>query len=96
MLLRHREARGAFLNPASKVVQGLLTELEVARDRNLHFAERNNQSASRAQGMARTKWLAGARRLHNNAEIIIELTEYLHFKSRDPNIIRRIDLLDEE
>ena len=95
-LLRHREAREAFLNPATKVVRQLLTELDIAQDRNLNFAERSNQSASRARGAARMKWLAGARRLQNNAEIIVELTEYIHFKGRDPNIIRRIDMLDEE
>ena len=95
-LLRHREAHEAFLNPDTKVVRQLLTELDIAKNRNLQFAERSNRSASRARGAVRVKWLAGARRLQNNAEIIVELMEYIHFKGRDPNIIRRIDMLDEE
>ena len=95
-LLRHREARDAFLSPATKAGRQLLAELEIAKNRNLQFSERSNRSASRASGAARTKWLAGARRLQNNAEIIGELTEYIHFKGRDPNIIRRIDMLDED
>ena len=95
-LLRHREAHEAFLNPETKVVRQLLTELDIAKNRNLQFAERSNRSASRARGAVRVKWLAGARRLQNNAEIIVELMEYIHFKGRDPNIIRRIDMLDEE
>ena len=93
-LLRHREAHEAFLNPGTKVVRQLLTELDIAKNRNLQFAERSNRSASRARGAIRVKWLAGARRLQNNAEIIVELMEYIHFKGRDPNIIRRIDMLD--
>jgi len=48
------------------------------------------------RGATRVNRLAAARRLENNAEIIAEFMEYIHFKGRDPNIIRRIDMLDEE
>ena len=95
-LLRHREARSQFLDPATNAVRQLLSELDKAEHRNRQFAKRDNLSASRAQGAARASRLAAARRLRNNAEIIAELMEYIHFKGRDPNIIRRIDMLDEE
>ena len=95
-LLRHREARNNFLDPATNAVRQLLSELDRAKHRNYQFAKRKNQSASHVKGTERVKWLAAARRFHNNAEIIAELTEYIHFKGRDPNIIRRIDMLDEE
>ena len=95
-LLRHREARNHFLDPATKTVRRLVSELERAEHRNRQFANRNQQSASRVKGAARMKRLAAARRLQNNAGIIVELTEYIHFEGRDPNIIRRIDMLDEE
>ena len=77
-------------------VRQLLVELNRAGQRNLQFAERSNKLAFRAHGAGRVKRLAAARRMHNKAEIIAELKEYIHFKGRDPNIIRRIDMLDEE
>ena len=95
-LLRHREAREQFLDPATKEVRQLLSELDKAEQLNRQFTERSRESASRVRGATRVNRLAAARRLENNAEIIAELMEYIHFKGRDPNIIRRIDMLDEE
>ena len=87
-LLRHREARNQFLDPATDAVRQLLSELARAEHRNRQFAKTNNKSASHVKGAVRMKRLAAARRLHNNAEIIVKLTKYIHYNGEDPNIIR--------
>ncbi len=95
-LLRHRKKREDFLYPATKVARQLLEKLDSAKDRNRQFAEKNKRLASRVQGDLRRRRLAAAKRMDNNAKIISELKEYIHLKGQDPNIIRRIDMLDEE
>lgn len=45
---------------------------------------------------ARSPSPLAAKRLRANAEIIGELKEFIHRKGGNPNLIRRIDALDEE
>lgn len=96
VLLRHRESRSNFLDPSAGEVKQLLFELDMAKSRNRIFSKKNRQNANRARGKNRMKYISAANRFDSNAKIIIELVEYIHFKGRDPNIIRRIDMLDED
>lgn len=95
-LLRHREATSTFLDPDRHAARSLLTELRRAEDRNRDFGARSQAQGERSGGQNRAKYLAAARRFLGNADIIGELIAFVHEQGRDPNIIRRIDALDDD
>ena len=96
-LLRHRKARPAFLDPdQDSAAERLLSTLDTAEGRNLDFAAHSERLMARSQGATRTSHLAAARRLRSNAEIIAELRYFIHLEGRNPNILRRIDAIEED
>ena len=96
VLLRHRKAHPAFLDPdEDNDARRLLATLDEAKVRNLDFATRIERSAAPDYG-AKSALRRRAAAMRNHAEIIAELRDFIHREGRDPNIIRRIDALEEE
>lgn len=89
-LLRHRQARPAFLDPDhDPAARRVLASLGTA-ERRLGLAIQTKRPKARSPSPL------AAKRLRANAEIIGELKEFIHLKGGNPNLIRRIDALDEE
>lgn len=96
-LLRCRRNRPAFLDPdSSRDASSLLQLLARARERMEQFRDTSRRRANTSQGRARQKHAATARRLDSNLEIVKELVDLINKKGRDPNIIRRIEEMEEE
>ena len=54
------------------------------------------RAAPRTHARARLRHLAAAKRLDLNAEILSELIDLIHMEGSDPNIIRKIQEMEEE
>ncbi len=95
-LLRHRRVRPDFLDPDVGVAaQGLLEILKEALDRNWNFCLAKVREANHANGATSASHRAAANRFNNNGVILSDLVDFIHKKGLDPNIIRRIDNLDD-
>ena len=95
-LLRHREARPGFLDPDHDPAAGrLLAALDTAGERNVDLAAHIEQSAPLYHETTRALSRA-AKRFHANAEIIGDLKGFIRREGGNPNIIQRIDMLDDE
>jgi hypothetical protein len=96
-LLRHRRVRPNFLDPIdSSAARELVAVLETSMERNQRFRKEEERAASRTHAQTRRRHLAAAKRLDLNAEILSELIDLIHKKGSDPNIIRKIEELEEE
>jgi hypothetical protein len=92
-LLRHREVRPSFLDPEESIaVQELLAILAEAEGRSQQFRE---AAAARAVGMVRSSHRAAAKRFDNNSDILRKLIEFIRKAGSDPNIIRKIEELED-
>ena len=95
-LLRHREARPGFLDPDHDPAAGrLLVALDTAGERNVDLAAHIEQSAPLYRGTSRSSSRA-VKRFRANAEIIDDLKGFIRREGGNPNIIQRIDMLDDE
>ena len=93
-LLRHRKTRPTFLDPnGDDAGQQLLATLDEAEMRNSDFAA-HSELEDRGHGATRASQLA-TKRFRTNAEIIVELKNFIHLEGGNPNIIQRIDALEE-
>ena len=96
VLLRHRQGRPRFLDPEeSRAARQLLAILSEAEDRNQRFEKEEARAAQRATGSTRTSHSAAERRFASNAKILAMLIEYIHERGADPNIIRKIEEMEE-
>ncbi len=96
-LLRHRRVRPNFLDPGgSAAASALLTALHEAENRNQTFQAAAEGAASRSHGNARNSYLAAARRFSTNTNILNELIDLINREGSDPNIIRKIEEIEEE
>ncbi len=95
-LLRHRRLRTTFIDPQDGAIGELLVSLLAESSaRNEQFrleAKRLQRRSFRAQG---AKHAAAARRFERNAEILCELIAMINRKGSDPNIIRKIDEMED-
>ena len=83
-LLRHRKVRPEFLDPdEDTAAQELLRTLELAEERNLDFVACSDR-------------LAAVRRFRANADIIVDLKDFIYREGRNPNIIVHINAIEEE
>ena len=87
-LLRHRKRRGDFVDPEGSGGQQLLTLLEATRQRNLQFAEEYRAPPLR--------WTPAAKRMERNVEILDELHKFVRLQGSDPNIIERIEAMQDD
>lgn len=94
-LLRHRKVSPVFLKPDQAAATQLLRVLQRAEQRNLGFAATREAQAALTQGGAALRHRAAARRFAANAGIIAELKDFIRLQGHDPNIIRRIDAIDD-
>ena len=89
-LLRHRQARPAFLDPDHDTAAGrLLAALDTA-ERRLGLAVRPERSEARSPSPL------AAKRLRASADIIADLKDFIHRKGRNPNLIVHINAIEEE
>lgn len=95
-LLRHRRVRRNFIDPdgvgAGPTLIGLL---EDSLRRNQRFEQDEERLRDRRHGADAAKHNAAARRFGHNSEIIRELIAMIHGEGSDPNIIRKIDEMEE-
>ena len=84
-LLRHRKQRRNFLDPQSRLGQQLLSLLEETKERNRQFAKRFRQQQQ----------LTAARRMNRNAKIVVELQKFIELQGSDPNLIEKIQAMEE-
>lgn len=95
-LLRHRERRSTFLDPeSSSAAKELLNILDDALERMERFRGKAMYTANRSQSARRASHQAVARRLKSNIEIMQELIEFINMRGSDPNIIRKIEDMEE-
>ena len=95
-LLRHRRTRPNFLDPTdSFAARELLAVLGESMERNQRFREEEERAAMRTHAGTRHRHLAAAKRLDLNADILSELIDLIHMKGSDPNIIRKIEEMEE-
>lgn len=95
-LLRHRRVRPTFINPNSGAAgKTLLGILEDALGRNEQFKTTEERLRDRQRGPNAPKHNAAARRFERNAGILRELIAMIHGEGSDPNIIRKIDEIEE-
>ena len=95
-LLRHRRVRPSFVDPGDSIAaRALLAIVDEAEARNRRFSEEEEQAALRLSAARRTKHLAASRRFGRNADILSELVDLIHMKGSDPNIIRKIEEMEE-
>ena len=96
-LLRCRHARAAFLDPnSSPDATRLLDVLDRASGRMVQFRKTKNQHFKSTQEFVQKKRAVDARRLDKNLEIVNELIDLINQKGRDPNIIRKIEAMEED
>ncbi|WP_109793980.1 hypothetical protein [Minwuia thermotolerans] len=95
-LLRRRRMQPDFLDPDNRAAQNLERLLkEDAQTRMEQLIPDFRRRAGRTKGRNRQRLLASASRLGKAKEIISELIYFLHKEGRDPNIIQRIDEMEE-
>lgn len=95
-LLRHRRVRPAFLDPEQgTAARHLLDTLAKAENSNQRFEKEEERTAQRAAAPSRASHSAAARRFAGNAEILAMLIEFIHERGADPNIIRKIEEMEE-
>ena len=90
-LLRHRKRRHNFLDPQSRSSEQLLSLLERTRERNMHFAE---QIGARRRHRSK-QLITAARRMKRNAKIVAELQKFIRLQGSDPNLIEKIQAMEE-
>ena len=90
-LLRHRKQRRNFLDPKSRLSEQLLSLLEETKERNMQFAK---QIGAR-RGHRRRELLTAARRMKRNAKIVAELQKFIRLQGSDPNLIEKIQAMEE-
>lgn len=95
-LLRRRRQQPDFLDPENKAARNLECLLKKgAQPRMEQLIPDFRRRAGRAKGRTRQGLLASATRLSKAKEIISELIYFLHEEGRDPNIIQRIDEMED-
>ena len=96
-LLRHRRVRPNFLDPFdSMVARELVAVLGKSMERNQRFRIEEERAASRTHARTRHRNLAAAKRFDRNADILSELIGLINKEGSDPNIIRKIEEMEEE
>ena len=94
-LLRHRKSRPGFLSPNQYAAKNLLSLLDDAHSRITKFRTIFSQKASQMRGRNRQTFSASANRLSATEPIIEDLKDFIHEKGGDPNIIERIEALED-
>jgi hypothetical protein len=94
-LLRHRCVRANFLDPEHRAAQHLLEILNEAVNRIRQFWQKEHRKAENSSGQVRASHLAAERRLGLNSEVVRELINLINREGSDPNIIRKIEEMDE-
>ena len=95
-LLRHRRVRPNFIDPEGGVAGRILVDLLVdAQGRNEQFKQDEERLRDRRHGADAAKHHAAARRFERNADILRELIAMINGEGSDPNIIRKIDEMEE-
>lgn len=95
-LLRHRRIRRNFIDPEDGAIgETLVSRLAAASTRNEQFRKDEERLRDRRSGSEAAKHNAAARRFERNAEILRELIAMIHGEGSDPNIIRKIEEMDE-
>ncbi len=94
-LLRRRRTQPDFLDPDNRAARTLEGLLVAAENRIAQLTPDFRSRAARAQGRNRQALVASSNRLHKATDIISELIWFLHKEGRDPNIIQRIDAMEE-
>lgn len=94
-LLRRRRTQPEFLDPDNRAAKLLEQLLVAAQNRMEQLIPDFHRRAARLRGRSRQALLASASRLEKAKEIISELNYFLHKEGRDPNIIQRIDEMEE-
>ncbi len=96
-LLRHRRVRPNFIDPEGGIAGRTLINLLVdAQGRNEQFKMDAERLRDRARGPVAAKHNAAARRFERNADILHELIAMIHGEGSDPNIIRKIDEMEDD
>lgn len=94
-LLRHRRIRPDFLEPDGYAGKSLLDVLKAALVRNEDFKIVEERSWTRSKGADAAKHRNAARRFEGNAVVIRELIAMVNREGSDPNIIRKIEQMEE-
>lgn len=95
-LLRHRRVRRNFIDPDGGIAgRTLINLLEDAQGRNEQFKQDEERLRDRRHGPDAAKHNAAARRFERNADILRELIAMIKGEGSDPNIIRKIDEIEE-
>ncbi|MGM0561639.1 MAG: hypothetical protein ACQETX_11290 [Pseudomonadota bacterium] len=94
-LLRRRRTQPDFLDPEDPAAKKLEERLVAAQNRMEQLILDFHRRATGVKGINRQGLLASVNRLEKAKEIISELNYFLHKEGRDPNIIRRIDEMEE-
>ena len=94
-LLRHRQSRPSFLAPNQYAAKNLLSLLDESHTRIERFRTIYCKKASQGHGQNRQSYGASAKRLRAATDIIQELKCFIHKRGRDPNIIERIETLED-
>lgn len=95
-LLRHRRVRRTFIDPEDGAVgESLVSHLTDALSRNEQFRKEQERLRNRRSGTDASKHNAAARRFERNADILRELIAMINGEGTDPNIIRKIDEMDD-
>ncbi len=87
-LLRHRERRRDFVDPDTPEGHQVLWLLEATKQRNLQFAKEYRATSLR--------WTPAAKRMEGNVEILDELHKFVRLQGSDPNIIKRIEAMQDD
>lgn len=95
-LLRHRRIRRNFIDPEDGAIgKTLVSGLAAASAQNEQFKKEEDRLRDRRSGSEAAKHNAAARRFERNAEILRELIAMIKGEGTDPNIIRKIEEMDD-
>ena len=78
------------------VARELVAVLGKSMERNQRFRIEEERAASRTHARTRHRHLAAAKRFDRNADILSELIGLINKEGSDPNIIRKIEEMEEE
>lgn len=95
VLLRRRRSQPGFLDPDNRAARTLENQLVSAQNQMERWIPEFRRQAARSRGDSRQKANAAANRLEKAREVVGELIFFLHKEGRDPNIIQRIDAMEE-
>jgi len=94
-LLRRRRVQPGFLDPDNRAAKSLEQMLIAAQNRMEQFIPDFRGRATNARARKRQRLLIAANRFRTLCNIVDEVINFLHEEGRDPNIIQRIDELDD-